>query len=171
MFWSPRLFAEIVAHLDSFRLVFWRPNSQTGPPNFGSMTSRASRKFLKEGSVPENLKPASVRGKSEASRVSAIRCLGPGKPPQFFYMMHYLCAVTMKRSRELLTLFDQDSASTCCHSDLRHTYRHTYMLIFHPPTPDHACSNFYSQHAPCLFHVHIHLHCTYSFTVCSHQFG
>ena len=85
MFWSPRLFAEIVAHLDSFRLVFWRPNSQTGPPNFGSMTSRASRKFLKEGSVPENLKPASVRGKSEASRVSAIRCLGPGKSRQFFW--------------------------------------------------------------------------------------
>jgi len=37
------------------------------------MTSRASRKFLKEGSVPEHLKPPSVRGKSEASRVSARR--------------------------------------------------------------------------------------------------
>lgn len=60
----------------AFGLVFWRPNSQTGPPNFGSMTSRASRKFLKEGSVPEHLKPPSVRGKSEASRVSARRCQG-----------------------------------------------------------------------------------------------
>eukprot|EP00434_Breviolum_minutum_P015054 symbB.v1.2.013276.t1/scaffold879.1/size325971/23 len=58
-----------------------RPNSQTGPPNFGSMTSRASRKFLKEGSVPEHLKPPSVRGKSEASRVSARRHQnGNGRP-------------------------------------------------------------------------------------------
>ena len=36
------------------------------------------------------------------------------------------------------------------------------MLIFHPPTPDHARSNFYFQHAHCFFHVHIHLHCLFT---------